>query len=241
MNLTDLQVPFRAVSEREPGTWTECTFVSGVMAVRAWGIKVPAQLDEAKALHRASGDQVGTGSNIDDLIAGIRHRYDSGKGVKRANSAFHKNIWRNMPVGVSGVYQGSMGVFPDGHHLRRWDAGFRGFHAIFAIRLDNEERVWWVDPLAPKGDYNGEWVPLRNFQKFVEGLSGGYALMRQSMVKQPAPAPTLPPDPEEPIVLPVVPTFTQAQLDAEVAASYADGLAAGTSSEQQRIRDILGL
>lgn len=235
MNLTDLLINFKFVSEREPGPWIECTFTSAVMAVRSWGFRVPAKLIEAKGLHKASGKDPAKGGSIADVIKGFYVRYNTRKGQQLSNADFPA-LWTDLSVGRSGVFQGSMGAFPAGHHLRRHDPGFKGFHAIFVIRLDERDRVWWVDPLAPLGDYQGEFVPLKNFRKFVEGLPAGSALIGNAVVQPADPIVERPP-----VVTPPPKTYTQEELTKASTDGWEAGLKDGVEAEQKRMRALLGL
>jgi hypothetical protein len=64
-----------------------------------------------------------------------------------------------------------MGVFARTSRLRRHQPSFGGKHCVLVVRVDNTDRVWWCDPLAPKGtSYAGEWVTKAQLKLFVDAI-----------------------------------------------------------------------
>ena len=59
-----------------------------------------------------------------------------------------------------------------GPHWRRWDPSFGGRHAVEVERRDDTDPVWWDDPLAPVGSYQGEPMPIADLERFVRGWTG---------------------------------------------------------------------
>lgn len=157
------------VSEREPRNqpedphdpagWEDCTWTSGLELARAVGQPVPATLAEAEALREASGEPPGGGSNIGDLRRGMLERYGWAGAVMPYAQALA------LKVGEVAVVTGTMSELPD--HYRRWDPPFGGAHAAAIFQLDAEDRVWWCDPLAPEGDYEGEWMARAILRLFL--------------------------------------------------------------------------
>lgn len=136
---------------------------------------IPATLSEALELRYASKDT--GGSNIGNLIDGIAARYHSDVGAKISSESFG-NLWSYLTPGKVAAVQGSMGAFPYGHRLRRFDPAFAGAHCVFVARSDNSDTVWWDDPLAPLGTtYLGEVVTKAQLNAFVSQLSGGSSLV----------------------------------------------------------------
>jgi uncharacterized coiled-coil protein SlyX len=79
-----------------------------------------------------------------------------------------------------------MSAFGPTHRLSTYDRNFDGAHAVLVARVYNEDRVWWCDPEAPLGSYQGVWVTKAELQKFVNAFSGSHVVQK---VKVPAPAP----------------------------------------------------
>lgn len=165
------------VSEREAGRWWSCVWCSGVMLARSQhAIGIPATLDEAHALCIAGKGNYGAGSTGYQLAAGLKARYGYDSHVVTSFT----QLWASLSVGTSAAVMGSMGAFPVGHSLRRWDPAFAGIHDVFVARLDTQDRVWWDDPLAPtsyrvKGKpvvYNGQWVSKADLARFVNAFAG---------------------------------------------------------------------
>jgi hypothetical protein len=80
------------------------------------------------------------------------------------------NLKPRLTVGKVASVSGSMRVFPDGHRLRRHDPNFDDSHCVVVFKLDGLARYWWCDPLAPKGEYRGEWVSESELARYVNGL-----------------------------------------------------------------------
>lgn len=170
-------------SEREPGGYEDCTWASAVMlnnAHHGWA-DVPSTRAEYEALRVAGGDgpreKPGDGSNQAQAELGIQRRYGWDPvrfGVPGIQRDFDY-LWARLGPGVGASVQGFMGAFPAGHNLRRHDPGFRGAHCVYVQREDLQERVWWMDPLAPS-TYGGEWVSKLTLRRYVAQLAGGYLI-----------------------------------------------------------------
>lgn len=169
-------------TEREPGGYEDCTWCSGVMLQNAahGRAKVPSTRKEYEALRVAGGDgpaeNPGDGSNIQQLQIGFRNRYDWTPvriGVPNLPRATFAQVWSRLQPGTGAVVQGAMGVLGD--HWNRWDPKFGqgiGAHAAYAQREKAEDRVWWMNPLAPNS-YAGEWMAKGVLRAYFEGLNGG--------------------------------------------------------------------
>lgn len=153
--------------QKDDARWEDCAWCSSVMFAR-WcrNPRIPATHAEAELLRDAAGEPPLGGSNVDDLLRGLKARYGWTPPV-RVNTA---GLWQKLTPGSGVVVSGKMGAFPAGHNLRRWDPGFTGGHSIFAIRVDTQDRVWWDDPLAPKGTYQGQWVSKADLIRFATAL-----------------------------------------------------------------------
>lgn len=157
--------------------WEDCTFCAGVMLARiCHNALIPATLTEAEHLRDVAGEDPLGGTSTADLIRGIRARYPSFTQFQHV--AGFEALWAALDVGFAAAAQGSMGAFPVGHTLRRHDPGFDGAHDVLVVRLDDTDRVWWDDPLAPIGDYRGQWVSKADLARYVRGFSGSHLVAR---------------------------------------------------------------
>lgn len=174
-------------SEREPGTWEDCTWCCGVMMYNgAVGRTVrPSTRAEYEALRVAGGDgpaeNPGDGSNLQQLQDGMVRRYGWAPSRIGPPGAPHP-AWSTVAghldrVGDMLVLQGSMGAWDRGSHWRRWDPDFGGPHAVVVIRRDTLPRVWWLNPQAPN-DYDGEWMSLSEARRYYDAWIGGAAIAR---------------------------------------------------------------
>jgi hypothetical protein len=153
--------------------WEDCLWASAVEWVRATGRPVPPTHAEAEALRAASGQGPAGGSTFADLARGLQARYglvmpSVRYGWQAVTSAF-------VP-GRASIVTGSMGAFPAGHRLRRWDPGFAGAHAVFVESLPTGEAVW-CDPLAPAvvdgRRWTGELVGRAEVETFMKMAGAG--------------------------------------------------------------------
>ena len=157
------------ITEREAGAWDDCAWCSAVMFTRlAFDSSIPATHAEAKALRAAANEPSTGGSNSDDLLRGLKARYNFTPAVVYGYDNLLAYLSKPGRVAVA---MGSMGAFPAGSSIRRWDPGFAGGHATFVARCDGNLRVWWDDPLAPQdGTYQGQWLSSDDLAKFVRAL-----------------------------------------------------------------------
>lgn len=157
------------VTEREPdGEWEDCTWCSGVMFANAANERerYPSTQREYETLRAASGDSMEGGSNLFDLERGMARRYGWSVDPQTGFDAW----WADMTPGTGSVLQGLMGALSD--HLRRWD-DFTGAHAVYCQREDTRDRVWWMNPLAPKA-YAGEWVSKTACRAYYNAQPGAH-------------------------------------------------------------------
>lgn len=158
-------------TEREPdGVYEDCTWASGVMlANEAHGRRrYPQTQAEYEALRADGNDPVtpgNPGSNVDDLLLGLRVRYQL--------IPSRLTTWAQVaavPIGTALVPSGLYASLPA--RLRRW-SNFTGGHAVCVVRI--EAGWWWLDPLAPK-DYAGESISATELRAFFTGVAGPWAL-----------------------------------------------------------------
>jgi hypothetical protein len=203
------------ISERKPGPWNDCAWASLIMFLRSsYRPDLPATLAEAQAFrHRVMGPTGGTPINklaeAAKLVVNVDLHEVTGFDA----------LWSTLTIGHGALVNGSMGAFPIGSPLRRFDPGFAGGHSVYVARVDMNDRVWWDNPLAPTGTYNGEWVSKAQLQAFVAGnwTHAVAPLKKKPAVVAPALTPTTTSTPT-PTPAPTAVVYTQAQLDAAVAA-----------------------
>lgn len=150
------------ISERQSGPWIDCIWQSAVEWLRqVHDPTIPATHAEGDALRAASGD---TGfSNFDDLDRGTKARYGWSLPALVPPGA----LWATLAPGTAAVVIGNTGAWPPSSHWRRWSPGSVVNHAVFVYRFDGSNFVWWCDPLAPPGAYNGEPMPKAELLRFV--------------------------------------------------------------------------
>lgn len=176
------------VSEREAGPWWSCVWCSGVMLARAGHRSdIPATLTEALHLCAAGHGSAGGAATAEQLQAGLKDRYNMDTRVVGSFDA----LWQVLVPGTAAAAMGSMGAFSVGHPLRRWDPAFHGTHDVFIARLDDKDRVWWDDPLAPiilrgKGGttlrYTGQWVAKADLSRFVRAYGSARHVVALSAI-----------------------------------------------------------
>jgi hypothetical protein len=178
---------FLAVSERESAHtwptgekddshWEDCTMCAALMLARiCHDPAIPATHAEAEALRHAAGKGPLGGSSTADAVNGLRARYNWIDAFKVL--AFDA-LWADLKPGYAAAAQGGMGAFPAGHSLRRWDPAFDGAHDVLVARVDTQDRVWWVDPLAPQGSYQGQWVSKADLARYVKAFGGSSLVAR---------------------------------------------------------------
>lgn len=230
MKLTDTY--HEHVSQRKPGKWNDCTMVAGLMLWRLTRRRTTAPtLAEAQEIRKLSGRLMTGGTNNGDVLKGIAARYKSGCGVLVRG---YTKVMATMKEGAGASLPGTMGNFPAGHRLRRWDPGFTGTHDVLIIQLDaKQDRFWWDDPLAPDtGTYKGEWVTKAEVKQFMGNLAAD-TLVAYTLSSNLRP---VAPPPPPPVVQPADQlVYTQAQQDKAIADAYAAGSTAGATKERGRI------
>lgn len=155
--------------ERDDAAWEDCGPTSVVELVRlGHDDAVPHTLAEAEALRHDAGYGPTGGTNAASLAAGVAKRYRWTLPVIRG----FDSLWAALAPGFAAAIGGSMGAFPAGSHWRRWDPAFHAGHNVLVARIDDAPRVWWCDPLAPAGAYQGEWMGLDDLRAFVSALPG---------------------------------------------------------------------
>jgi len=174
VHVTEREVAHQSPCGWDDAKWEDCTFMSAVEWWRATGHPdVPATHEEGEHLRCASGRSMLGGTNLFDVVKAIRARY---KASTPAPIRGFSTLWGALKPGTVAVSQGSMGAFPSTSKWRRWDRSFGGAHAVCIFRVDASDRVWWCDPLAPKGTYSGEWMSKADLKKYVDAF-GGYHLV----------------------------------------------------------------
>lgn len=146
-------------SERRPGAWDQCTEGAYLMALVYGGWRdFPRGIysdGERNALDEATPPDPATGGSTFDLLdAGARRRY--GVTLHRIPGDTKRGL--RTQLGIAGqalAIAGSLGHFPVGHRLRKWQPDYTGGHAVAVVTL-GEGRCWWGDPLAPMGDAGDE-------------------------------------------------------------------------------------
>lgn len=179
--------------QKDDSHWEDCLWTSLVEFLNDTYIDQPDTLARAEALRDASGEPPSGGSNFDNVAAAFAKL---GTKITVTPLAFI-GFWNALKPGTGAVATGNMGNFPAGHTLRRWDPPFAAGHAVYVARVDSQDRVWWCDPLAPKGTYNGQWVTKAQLAQFMTG--GWKGITRTLLSAQPAPAPA--PTTEVPMAL----------------------------------------
>lgn len=149
--------------QKDDGKWEDCLWCSIVEWLNETYKDIPDTLVYAELLRDASGEPPTGGSNFTD----VQRAFVALKIPITLEPKFFPTFWTRLAPGRSGVANGNMGNFPAGHRLRRHDPGFASGHTVEVHRPDTTERVWWCDPLAPKGTYTGEWVTKAELQKFM--------------------------------------------------------------------------
>lgn len=160
---------------QDDSRWEDCLWCSVVMFLNdTHDGGLPDTLKYAERLRAASGEPPTGGSNAWDAQRGIKAVLGLSVPVVTGFAA----LWAALTPGRAAAIAGSMGVFPDGHNLRRHLPGFEGGHSVYVARLDSSDRVWWDDPLAADNGYSGQWVTKADLKRFVDGLPGGGHLVR---------------------------------------------------------------
>jgi hypothetical protein len=158
-------------TEREPGGYEDCAWCSGVMLNNAaHGYPhAPSTRSEYEALRVAGGDgpaeNPGDGSNPQQVRNGIIRRYGWAPRIFAPTwaSNFDDDVWPLMAPGQAFVFTGRMGALST--YWRRWDPEFTGPHSMFGQREDSRDRIWCMNPLAPRS-YPGEWMTRSQVRTF---------------------------------------------------------------------------
>lgn len=165
---------------KDDSRWEDCLWCSFVMFLNDSWKDVPDTLTYAEFLRAASSRLPTGGSNFSDVRDAVTRL---GIGIAVSPLGFAA-FWTALKPGTAGIATGVMGNFPSGHTLRRFSPSFTGGHAIDVSRVDTQDRVWWDDPLAPKGTYQGQWVTKAQLATF---MTGGWTGIARPLAKQPAP------------------------------------------------------
>jgi hypothetical protein len=178
---------------------------------------LPATLPFAEQLRsRVMGPAGGT--TPAELIAAAKTVGQTGPGsagIALAGIAGATNIWNALKPGTVGLINGSMGAFPAGHTLRRFDPSFAGGHSVMVARVDALDHVWWDNPEAPSGTYQGEWVAKADLLKFISAFGSVSFVHALKPVPVPAPVPAPVPVPQ-PVPAPI-PTPAPVPVDPHIA------------------------
>lgn len=178
--------------------WRDCTYSAGLMAlVHAGELDYPLGIytvAERQALERADSRPDETGANAGNLDEAIRVRYN--RTLRRATLPLAQLLQvPNLAV----IVPGSLGAFPAGHMLRRWDPAFTGGHRLTILTGPGGPVVRWLDPLAP-WKFEGDEVYATDVVKFNAGYPADelrYTVADEFTVQpEPEPEPAPPADPE---------------------------------------------
>lgn len=177
------------VTERFAGqpTFSDCALCSGILLNRArqGSNATPGTKAEVLALRQAGGAAAtGPITNV-QLEQGLRYRY----GLTVQTVYGPANIVNALPPGKAAAVFGYLARYPAGHRLRRWDPSYAGGHVVFVERLDAQNRLWWMDPLAPlkygtrtPRTYLGEWVTLAEFATFIDSTKAPVGKGRTALI-----------------------------------------------------------
>lgn len=149
--------------QKDDSHWEDCLWCSVVEWLNDTWKDVSDTLAYAEKLRDASGEPPTGGSNFGDVQRAFNKLGIPITLEPRTYSTFME--YRLKP-GYAGVATGRMGNFPAGHRLRRWDTDFTGGHAVYIAMLA-DGTLWWCDPLAPKGTYQGEKITKTELKTFM--------------------------------------------------------------------------
>lgn len=165
-HVSELEVAHTTDGHPDDAYPEDCVWCSGLMLHLAahpeYG--TPASHTEAERLRLDAGKPLTErGSTLAELVKGytIRYRY-----TPTVISGFTA-AWKALTTGKGAVVTGLMGNLPAGHRLRRFSPNYTGGHAVYVARMDDQMRVWWMDPLAPQGTYGGEWASSSELASFM--------------------------------------------------------------------------
>lgn len=154
----------------DDAAWEDCQVCAGVMQARlAHDLDIPPLHREAEALRADEGEDPHGGTGTDDLIRGFRVRYGFTAGQKVAGSS---GLITALKPNMVAIVQGWMGAFGSDHRLRRWQRSFYQAHGTMVARFGpGIDDLWWDDPLAPTGGYQGEKITRDELRRFVDALA----------------------------------------------------------------------
>lgn len=140
-------------SERLPTPgWDQCTESAYLMALLYGGFRdFPLGAysnEERNALDNATPPDPATGGSTFDLLdKGAAKRY--GVTLHRIPAGDKAGLRAQLSIPHQALaIAGSLGHFPAGHRLRRWQPSYTGGHAICLVTLP-DDMLLWLDPLAP--------------------------------------------------------------------------------------------
>jgi hypothetical protein len=170
-HLTEREIEHRWPDGRlDDRHWEDCTFCAGVELARLCHDRnIPPIHLEAEALRAASGEPPAGGSNTYNLADGFEKRYGWTTGWQRVSGS--ADLLAALTPGHAAAIAGTFKNFPAAHRLRRWQWGFNTGHCVLLVRLPDGS-LWWCDPLAPTGDYQGEPVTATEVRTFVDSFAG---------------------------------------------------------------------
>ena len=178
--------------QSDDSKWEDCTMDSGTELARlCHDPAIPATHVESEHLRDDAGVRPIGGTTIANLVKGYAVRYKWTAGLQ--NVSGFATLWAALTPGKAAVAQGSYVNFPIGYTLRRFEPSFTGGHAVFVARVDSQDRVWWCDPLAPQGTYQGQWVTKADLKKYVDSFDGNHLV--STIIKPVTPTPAEPPMP----------------------------------------------
>lgn len=160
-------------TEREPGTWTDCTY-SAVLMVLVYAGKTEYPLGiytgaERNALESSDDRPDGQGATFRDTDVAVRRRYGvtmHSPAGGRINTAGLRQLLQ--APGRAYALAGLNAKLP--RSATNWDTGFAGAHAVCVIP-NGKGGVLWLDPLAPAG-FAGQTVPVEEVLTWAAALNG---------------------------------------------------------------------
>lgn len=170
--------PADHVTEREPGSWEDCTFASVLETLRIslpGGRSIPATIAEVNRFRAAVPlPDNHSGVTIEQTLPTAKRLY----GLRDSDYTLTRE-WSVLAAALEDptkacVVTGKMGAVPP--NLRRWDTSFVGNHAVakHGVRI-------WCDPLAPHdGVYKGETVSLATWRSFTGALNYWQAMIMEA-------------------------------------------------------------
>lgn len=161
--------------QKDDGAWEDCVWCSLVEWLNdTLNVHVPDTLAYAEKLRDSAHMTPLGGTSFTNVVTALR-----AMGMAPADIHVVKGGKASLAAlkpGMAAVVIGSTKGLKSGNSLRRWSPAFVGGHSVYLARL-MDGRLWWCDPLAPAGAYNGQWTQSSFVQSFIDALPGGGMLL----------------------------------------------------------------